>query len=50
MVERQVLRRKFEMDNEGGLVGNLKNKIKARNEKVWGKVYGGASTWKCAKS
>ena len=27
------MRRKFELDNEGGLVGKLKNKIKARNEK-----------------
>ena len=25
----------FELDNEGGSVGKLKNKIKARNEKDW---------------
>ena len=30
-----VLRRKFALDNEGGPVGKLKNKIKARNEKDW---------------
>ena len=37
MVMRRVcdLRRKFELDNEDGLVGKLKNKIKARNEKDW---------------
>ena len=29
----EVLRRKFELDNEGGLVDKLKKKIKARNEK-----------------
>ena len=27
------------MDNEVGLVGKLKNKIKARNEKDWEEVY-----------
>ena len=31
----EILRRKFELDNEGGLVGRLKNKVKARNEKDW---------------
>ena len=31
--ENEVLQRKFELDNEGGSVGKLKNKIKARNEK-----------------
>ena len=25
----------FELDSEGGLVGKLMNKIKARNEKDW---------------
>ena len=30
--EYEVLRRMIELDNEGGLVGKLKNKIKARNE------------------
>ena len=33
--EYEVLKRKFELDNKGGLVGKLKNKIKARNEKDW---------------
>ena len=33
------MRRKFELDNEGGLVGKLKTEIKARNEKDWEKVY-----------
>ena len=33
--EYEFLRRKFELDNEGGSVGKLKNKIKARNEKDW---------------
>ena len=33
--EYEELRRKFELDNEGWLVGKLKNKIKARNEKDW---------------
>ena len=32
VVGRVVLRRKFELDNEGGSVGKLKNTIKARNE------------------
>ena len=31
----EVLRRKFELDNEVGSVGRLKSKIKARNEKNW---------------
>ena len=31
--EYKVLRRKFELDIEVGLVGRLKKKIKARNEK-----------------
>ena len=34
----EILRRKFELDNEGGLVGKLKNKIKVRNEKDWEEV------------
>ena len=29
----EVLRRNFELDNEGGLVGKLKIKIKVRNER-----------------
>ena len=29
------MRRTFELDNEGGLVGKLQNKIKAGNEKDW---------------
>ena len=33
--EYQRLRRKFELDNEGGSVARSKNKIKARNEKDW---------------
>ena len=33
--EYEVVKRKFELDNEGGLVVKLKNKIKARNEKDW---------------
>ena len=33
--EYEVLGRKFELDNMGGSVDKLKNKIKARNEKVW---------------
>ena len=33
--EYEVLRKKFELDNEDGLVGKLMNKIKARNEKDW---------------
>ena len=33
--EYEVLRRKFELDNEVGSVGRLMNKIKARNEKDW---------------
>ena len=33
--EYEILQRKFELDNEGGLVGRLKNKVKARNEKDW---------------
>ena len=33
--EYEVLSRKFELDNEVGLVARLKNKIKARNEKNW---------------
>ena len=36
--EYDVLRRRFELDNEGRLVGKLKNKIKARNED-WEEVY-----------
>ena len=36
--EYEVFRRKFELDNEGGLVGKLKNKIKTRNEKDWDEV------------
>ena len=35
--EYEVLRRMFELNNKGGLVGKL-NKIKARNEKT-GKKY-----------
>ena len=31
--EYEVLRRKIKLDNEGGLVGKLKNKIKVKNEK-----------------
>ena len=39
MVERvEVLRRKFALDDEGGLLSKLKNKIKARNEKDWEEV------------
>ena len=34
----ETLRRMFELD-EGGLVGKLKNKIKARNEKDWEEAY-----------
>ena len=30
--EYEVLMRKFEQDNEGGLVGKFNNKIKERNE------------------
>ena len=29
------MKRKFELDNKGELVGKLKNEIKARNEKDW---------------
>ena len=35
----QVLRRKFELDNEGGSVDKLKNMIKAKNEKNWEDIY-----------
>ena len=33
--EDEVLRRKFELDTKGGLVGKLKNTIKARNDMDW---------------
>ena len=36
--EYEVLRCKFKFDNEVGLVGRLKNKIKTRNEKDWEEV------------
>ena len=37
--EYEVLRRKFEVDNESGSEGKLKIKIKARNVKDWKKKY-----------
>ena len=36
--EYEVLKRKFELDNEEELVGKLKNKIEAGNEKDWEEV------------
>ena len=35
MEEYEVLRRKFELDNEVGSMNRLKKKIKARNAKDW---------------
>ena len=37
--EYKVLRRNFELDNKGGLVGKSKNKMKARNEKDREEIY-----------
>ena len=36
--EYEALRRNFELDNEGGLVGKLNNNIKGRNEMDWEEV------------
>ena len=44
--EYEVLRRKFELDNEVGSVGRSKNKIEARNEKDWEKEVYTKSTLK----
>ena len=37
--EYEVLRIKFELDNEVGSMGRLKNKIKAKNDKDWEEIY-----------
>ena len=46
--EYEVLRRKFKLDYEVGLVSRLKNKIKARTGKDWEEV-NTKSTLKCHK-